>query len=283
MITPSSYTTNLGKAEKDLEYMVNSYLKDPTAENVHGLRTATRRMLTISQLLPKRTQGEKSKERLAKFEKLLQLTNEIRHLDIALSRTPTGEKNQATEKLAKILKKNREGLLPPARTVAAALKKAVGPEIRAKDIPETTLQKRFKKLAEKLSGRIQKLLPIVIKDSKKQRQLHRLRQDSRRLRYILELSSTPQESESLTTLRSWQEVLATIHDNDVCIKRFQNKKESPGIGTLLQEMTAEREQNYRKFKSMAEAKTPFKLVVDARSTTLGEPEQEEQLLTSSSP
>jgi CHAD domain-containing protein len=251
------YTEKLEKAEKDAGFMLESYLKDSNAENLHGLRTSTRRMLTIFKLLPAGMREGTPKGTTEKFSRLLELTQKARHLDIVLSRIPSKEQNKSTEVLARSFRKARDSSLRTAQRIASSLKNSPLPEIRSKDLEDSTLQKRFNRSAQKLTARVRKAIPTVIKGSIKTKQLHRLRQDSRKLRYILELSPNPETSEKLSVLRTWQEILATIHDNDACIQLLQDGKRSEQIERLLHELKSERSQNYEKFRSMVEEKPVF--------------------------
>src|SRR5262245_9881796 len=108
LLTESSFTESLRKAEKDASFMLESYLKEPTVENLHGLRTSTRRMLTIFKLLPGKAKTGKPRKRMEAFSKLLDLTQKARHLDIVLSRITSSEQGKASEALAKGLKKARD-------------------------------------------------------------------------------------------------------------------------------------------------------------------------------
>ncbi len=101
------------------------------------------------------------------------------------------------------------------------------------------------------------MLPAVRKDSIKRKQLHRLRQDSRKLPYLLELSANPENSEKLSVLRIWQEVLAAIHDSDACIELLQTGKKAPEIKALVDVVKSERSQDLEKFKSIVEEKPVF--------------------------
>jgi CHAD domain-containing protein len=257
MITQNSYSENLEKAEKDARFILESYLKEPTAENLHGLRTSTRRMLTILKLLPAKVREDKSKGQIDKFSRLLRLTQKARHLDIVLARIPSIEQNRATETLVKGFRRARDTSLRTAQHIASSLKDIQFPEIRTRDLEDSTLQKRFNRSTEKLTAKIQKALPAVTKYSIKPKQLRRLRQDARKLRYLLELSPNPETSEKLSALKSWQELLATIHDNDACIQLLQEGKKSAQIEGLVRELTSERSQNFEKFKSMVEEKPVF--------------------------
>ncbi len=260
MITFSSYKTNLDKAEKDLAERIKSYAKDPNLDNVHALRMATRKMLAFLQLLPKEVRnGTESRKYTAKLERLLRLNTKVRHLDIAILRIPTDTKQPVYDRLLKKLGKLRESSIQPARRFATSLKNNTAPSLPEKELSDSTLQKRLKKTTERLADQIQDRLPAVLKDSKKQKALLRLRQDARMLRYTLELENASRPSESLTTLRSWQEVLAAIHDDDVIIERLQEERKSPETEALLSEIKADRKQNYENFRSTAGTKPHFKL------------------------
>ena len=252
LLTESSYSTSLLKAEKDASFMLDSYLKEPTPENLHGLRTSTRRMLTIFKLLPAKVRDGKPEKRMESFTKLLDLTQKARHFDIVLSKIGS-DQNKATEALVKALKKSRDSSLRAAQSIASSLKGTALDKVRI-NVSDSTVQKRFDKSEEKLTERIQEALPAVKKGSIKRKQLQELRQDGRKLRYLLELSASPEKSERLAVLRTWQELLAAIHDNDACIELLQDGKKTPQVSGLVKELTAERSQNFEKFKSIVEEK-----------------------------
>src|SRR5262245_44222881 len=191
--------------------MLESYLKEPTVENLHGLRTSTRRMLTIFKLLPGKAKTGKPRKRMEAFSKLLDLTQKARHLDIVLSRITSSEQGKASGALATGLKKARDSSVRAAQRIASSLKGESGEGAQV-NVDDSTVQKRFDRSAEKLTSRIVKALPAVKNGSIKRKQLFHLRQDARKLRYLLELSNSPEKSEKLSVLRTWQELLATIHD-----------------------------------------------------------------------
>ncbi len=251
MLTESSFGESLHKAENDARFMLDSYLKEPTAENLHGLRTSARRVLTIIKILPGKAREGKTKKRLDSLSKLLDLTQKARHLDIVLSRISSSGQVKSTEPLVKSLEKTRDSSLRAAQSIAASLKGKLTEESRK--VGDSTVQKRFARSEEKLTGKIEKILPAVKKGSIKRKELQQLRQDARKLRYLLELSASPAKSERLGVLRTWQEVLAAIHDNDACIELLKDSKNSRS-GVLVRELTAERTQNFEKFKSIVEEK-----------------------------
>jgi CHAD domain-containing protein len=78
LITPHSYNETLSKSEKIVSDKVNAYLKEPSEENVHDLRTSIRRLLTTASILPKKIRAEKeSRKYLEGYERLLKLNATI--------------------------------------------------------------------------------------------------------------------------------------------------------------------------------------------------------------
>src|SRR5262249_4849118 len=152
--------------------------------------------------------------------------------------------------------KARDSSIRAAQRIASSLKGTSGEGIQF-TVDDSTVQKRYERSAEKLTGRIQKALPSVTKGTIKRKQLHRLRQEARKLRYLLELSNSPEKSERLSVLRTWQELLAAIHDNDACIDLLNDTRKSSQVTALVDELTAERGQNYEKFRSIVEEKGAF--------------------------
>jgi hypothetical protein len=59
LITPQSYTQSLSKSEKIVSDNVRAYIKEPSEENVHDLRTSIRRLLTTANVLPKKIRRQK--------------------------------------------------------------------------------------------------------------------------------------------------------------------------------------------------------------------------------
>jgi CHAD domain-containing protein len=53
LITPESYTQSLSRSEKIVSDKVRAYIKEPSEENVHDLRTSIRRLMTTANVLPK--------------------------------------------------------------------------------------------------------------------------------------------------------------------------------------------------------------------------------------
>jgi CHAD domain-containing protein len=221
---------------------------------VHDLRTSIRRLLTTANILPKKIRGEKeSKRYLETHEKLMRLNARVRDIDIILSKLPHQGDDPAFSKLAKRLKKTRESSLKKAQRFAESIKDKTSLPIETRKLSEPVIQKRFKKTAKALTKTLKEHLHIVVKEPKNIDELHKLREDSRRLRFTLEIDDTPENSKLLPVLETWQDVLGKIRDSDVFISHFEDEKQPAKIGKVLEQEKSARKENYEKFLEISRA------------------------------
>jgi CHAD domain-containing protein len=259
MITPHSYSESLSKSEKNLSDKVKAYLKEPSQDNVHDLRVSIRRLLTTASILPKKIRGQKqSQKRLESYERLFKLNAKVRDLDIVLSKLPPHEDDPAYAKVMKRLNKDRESSLKKAQRFASSIKDKKNRSVATDDLPGSAIQKRFKKTANSLSKSLRKHLSIVVKDPKNTAELHKLREDSRRLRFTLEMDDTPETSKLLPVLETWQEVLGKIRDSDIFIERLEHEKDSSKLREVLNQEKSNRNDNYERFLEIAKESPSFR-------------------------
>jgi CHAD domain-containing protein len=257
-ITKGSYRKNLRRADRTLAAKIGAYLEDASERNVHDLRTTTRRMLAAVQFLPKELRNAK---RVAEYctglEKLMRSNAKTRDLDIIIDkvdqRNPSGQHGELLKRLAKL----RESSLQSGRAYARAIEADIDLPVKEKNFSSAVLQKRFEKLSEKYASRITERLPTVLNKPEEKKELHMLREDARRLRYVLELGDRKAARKQLKMLRLWQEVLGEIHDSDIFIEHFDQAEKSQEDQLLVNGETMIREGNYRRFKKLA--KGPLRL------------------------
>lgn len=248
MITPQSYAQSLSKSEKLVSDKVKAYLKEPSEDNVHDLRTSIRRLLTTVNILPKKIRAEKqSKRYLENHEKLMRLNAEVRDIDIILSKLPHHGDDPAYAKLAKQLQKTRGSSLKKAQRFAESISDKTNLPIEIRKLSEPIIQKRFKKTAKALTQTLKEHLRTVVKEPRNIDELHKLRENSRRLRFTLEIDDTPESSKLLPVLETWQDVLGKIRDSDVFISHFENEKQPAKIGKVLEHEKSARNESYEKF------------------------------------
>lgn len=252
MINGRSLTKRYRKTQKRLNDRINAYLKEQAPDQVHDLRTATRRLLAVIELLPKSVRTAKRTRKYSeKSRKLISLNARVRDLDIIIARAAARTNIPEYAKFAKKLEKARKSALKPALEFASSFEDTKQPTVRGKNLSDTDVRKRFNKIARRLSSRISKRLPVVLEDASNKSELHRLREDSRMLRYTIELVGEDKSSKIVPILTAWQETLGLIHDSDIVIDYLQHEEETPEVRDLMRDEQVERVKNYEVFATMA--------------------------------
>lgn len=258
MITPQSYSEGFSKSEKLVSNKIKAYVKEPNEENVHDLRTSIRRFLTVANILPKKIRQKKEpKKALSEYEKLLRLNTKVRDVDIILSKLPKHGDDPDYSMVTNQLTKLRASSIKKARRFALSIQDSRETAIKASDLSSKSIQKRFKKTAGSLAKQLKKHLEIVVKEPENTAELHKLREDSRRLRFTIELDDTPQTSKLAPVLETWQDVLGKIRDSDIFVSRFEHEKGAPKVAQVVGKEKSERNENYEKFLEIAKESPKF--------------------------
>jgi CHAD domain-containing protein len=257
-ITKGSFRKGLRRADRALGAKVAEYLEDTSERNVHDLRTTTRRMLAALQLLPKDLRnGKRFTEYSAHLEKLMRSNAKTRDVDIIIDKVGRRNLSGRYNELLKQLRRLRESSLTAGQTCARAVEADLDLPVKMKDFSSAGLQKRFEKLSEKYASRITERLPTVVGKPEEKKELHMLREDARKLRYVLEFGDRKAARRQFKMLRSWQDVLGEIHDSDIFIEYFHQAEKSQEGKLLVDDETTVRDENYRRFKRLA--KRPLRL------------------------
>ena len=248
MITRDSFAEQYDKFAKALTRRVKAYLRDPNAENVHRLRTSTRRLQSAFTLLPKTTRRQnKAQNAMTRIKKLMKVNASVRDQDIILSKLSMYKQNPAYERLIEDLRKSRKSHLEEAKELALSVQKNPVPRVKPGDLSDSMLQRRYNKVVRKLGSKITTELPLVREDSSKVEELHVVRRDCKQLRYVLEMAEFSRPPKPLVALRSWQDLLGTIRDHDVMIEYLQGLRKSRETQAALNAETENRNKSYRKF------------------------------------
>jgi CHAD domain-containing protein len=252
LITPQSYTQSLSKSEKTVSDKVRAYIKEPSEENVHDLRTSIRRLLTTASVLPKPIRRQREfKRHLESYAKLLRLNAKVRDVDIVLAKLPNHGDDPNLSILATHLKQIRESSLKRAKRFASSIKGKKDVIVEAKELPSSLIQKRFRKATSSLTKTLKTHLRIVVKEPSNLDELHRLREDSRSLRFTLEMDDSPETSKLLPVLEKWQDVLGEIRDSDIFISRVEDGEFSSKLKDVLEKEKSDRQENYERFLEIA--------------------------------
>jgi CHAD domain-containing protein len=252
---------------KRVESRDGDYIKDSNETNIHDIRTAVRRLDASYKSLPKKLRRN---NRMSKYmttsKRLFKLNSKIRDYDIIGEKLQKYSSDQKyNNELADLLKKRRETKLASARKVAMSLRERHRPHIDENDIPPKKLGARFNKLVGRLVESIELNLPIVLTNPDKIKELHELRKDCKKLRYLLELiphqdSNSSSNSSSndkdvknsnsknihvmITTLEDIQDILGSIHDNDTTISFLKQVSRRNKVSHMLNEEISERAKKY---------------------------------------
>jgi CHAD domain-containing protein len=248
----ASFAAKYARTRKILGKRLKAYLKDSNPENVRSLRIAMRRMALSTELLPKKIRKARTTRTfLSSLERASRANAKVRDLDIILSRISTYKPEVSIEERIARISQTRESQLQAARRQAIALQREPIPRLKEKELSVPKLQKRLSNTTNELVATINGRLPMVLKDSNDAKDLHLLRMDCRRLRYLAELFRSKKTSRLLSRLRSWQSQLGFIHDSDLTIDYLRNLGEAPEMQLILSDLVTQRMQAYEKFSSIA--------------------------------
>jgi CHAD domain-containing protein len=228
---------------KGVNKRLKAYMEDPDDEkNIHDIRVSIRKLDAMFSLLPKKAR-RRYKARIKKYVELLKANSNARDCDIISVRLAALD-SPATADLQD--KKKME--LAKAAVLARSLKKL------PVELAGTQDDKRVDKIAGRLVGRIKGRLPLVLSDGNRVDELHMLRRDLRKLRYIFDI--VPAGSKKMYMRKSagaagknvapkeLQDLLGSIHDCDITIAYLNGRADSK---QLLEREIGNRKQLYQKF------------------------------------
>jgi CHAD domain-containing protein len=224
------YLTKLNESIQRVDRRITKYVKDPNKKQIHDLRTSIRRLNAAYSTLPKKNRIASSNlsQYVLKCRKLFKVNSEIRDLDIIQEKLQNYV-NDAQKEIIEQLKATRQISLEQAREIALSLKNTDRSTLLDRiNVTERDLQKKYNKLLSQQVSKIEVAFPVVITNSSKLQELHGLRKDCKKLRYILEL--LPEENKDslqmIKMLQRIQDILGSIHDSDFTIAYLESLGQS---------------------------------------------------------
>ena len=232
---------------------LDDYLTRQDEKNIHDIRTSVRRLDVCYKTLPKKLRrGKRMKKFVNKSKDLFRINSQVRDFDIITeligkNNTEHGSRNS----LVLNFESRRAQELENAKVIAMGLRKLPLPKVKKKSVPKAKLTKRFNKLISKLGGRIQLNLPLVTTDPDKVAELHELRKDCKKLRYLLELVSHDNSSGNIISkmeeeLQNMQDLLGAIHDCDATVVYLKRQKRQK-TNEIIEDIVQERKKRYENF------------------------------------
>jgi CHAD domain-containing protein len=246
-------TLKIGSAEferryrekaKDLLDLASGLSDRPTPDEIHDLRVTARRIQVMRRLLPKSARTLQTSKRFDLLLKsMLKRTSQLRDLDTLMS-TLKEHTSSLPRELMVGLENQRSDSSARAKAACDILADSPPPDIDPSEISGKKLSRRLRKRARNHGRAAAGLLSEVLQDESKLEELHSLRIEVKKLRYLLELpEKTPRE---LPTMTRWQESLGAIHDLDVAL-RFLEARDVELKGWAVDELRRSRHRAYLKF------------------------------------
>ncbi|MBV9176858.1 MAG: CHAD domain-containing protein [Nitrososphaeraceae archaeon] len=249
-ISSKSFVTKLQENIQRVDKRVNDYIADSNEDNIHDIRTAIRKVDASFRSLPKKVR-EKSRvyDYITASKQLFKINSQVRDYDIIYGKLEKYSSQPVYTELTEALKKRRDAKLRKARNIALSLRKLPLPKVDEDHIPNKKLQQRFNKVVTRFSDRIELNFPIVITNVNRTQQLHEMRKDCKKLRYLLEIlpNQNNEIAKTITELEEMQDMLGSIHDDDIMIAYLRRVKRPIKVHHILDEEIAERNKKYEEF------------------------------------
>ncbi|MGZ5511123.1 MAG: CHAD domain-containing protein [Nitrososphaeraceae archaeon] len=254
-MTLLSFLIKLHENLRRFDSKTNSYIKNSNEKNIHDVRTSIRRFNAAFLILPKRyRKGCLLSDYNQLANKFFKVNSEIRDMDIIHEKLNGYPQTDQRNSVIDLLKKNRQSNLEGAKTIALSLKNMNSNKILDKmDITEKEVQKRYNKLLFRLISKIETNFLIVITNSLKIKELHELRKDCKKLKYILELLEKDNNKNNTTaiglikTLQNIQDILGSIRDYDITIDYLKKLELTKEIQELVNNEIEQRRLKYEEF------------------------------------
>src|SRR5215467_12124098 len=253
-LTPRHFVTKMEENVKRVDDRLDDYIKDSNENNIHDIRTATRRLDASYISLPKKI---RRKSKIRKFvttsKQLFKVNSQVRDCDIICEKLQKYSSEPIYTKLIGSMNRQRKTKLASARKIALSLRDLPVPRVKENEIPAKQLEKRFNKVVLRLRQRVQLDLPIVVTNVNKIEELHELRKTCKKLRYLLELASHQNDVNNkeihalITELEDVQDILGSIHDSDMMISYLRRLRHPNEVTNILHDEISERNKKYEDF------------------------------------
>jgi len=249
-ISSKSFVKTLQENMQRVDRRVDGYIANSNEGNIHDVRTAIRRVDASFMSLPKNVRKKNRAYNYTTVSKrLFKINSQVRDYDIIYGKLEKYSSEPVYIELTESLKKRRDAKLRKARNIALSLRKLPLPKIDEDDIPDKNLQRRFNKVVSKYSDRIELNFPVVLTNASKIGQLHQMRKDCKKLRYLLELiaDQNKETGRMISELEEVQDMLGAIHDDDIMTAYLKRARRPKAVHHILDDEMAERTKKYEEF------------------------------------
>lgn len=216
----------------------------PSPGEIHDLRVTARRIQMMRSLLPRSVRGSQDSKRYDfALKSVLKATSQLRDMDTLLN-TLDSHKGSLPAWLLVNLGNQRSDAAARAKAAVSVIAEVPTPEFDASMVGGRCLSKKLRKRVRKHSKAATTLLAEVLNDESKAVELHSLRKEVKKTRYLVELAD--KVPARLTSLTKWQDALGAIHDLDVAVSFLEGVDADSKRGTIV-ELKDVRHSEYLKF------------------------------------
>jgi CHAD domain-containing protein len=216
----------------------------PSPDQIHDLRVTARRLQVMRRLLPRELRSSEESKRFGEaLKSILRATSQLRDLDTLMVTLDAHRRNLPAELFVN-LENQRSDAAADSGASTDELTAAPPPELRPSSVRGKKLSRRLNNRLSKHINSVAALLPKVVEDESNVQELHTLRKEAKKLRYLLELDERgPPELPALT---KWQDSLGVIHDLDVAVDYLHDRGIDPSA-KVIGEIKRARHLAYLKF------------------------------------
>ncbi|MEM3160671.1 MAG: CHAD domain-containing protein [Nitrososphaera sp.] len=252
------FARQFDKSAKRVKERLEEYMGEPeNDEKVHDVRTALRRLEATFMLMPKKLR-RRNRKQIDAHKQFFRSNSRVRDYDIIRGRIAARAQGDLFVQLAADLDRKRKSEV--AGAVRMARRVSAMPAASLKGLKDGDLESRMDEVAGRLLGKVKKELPVVTADRKNVEELHRLRKDLKKLRYVLEAMPArqrkPHEKKASKILngkkpaeerfKELQDMLGQIHDIDITVQYLSSLGKKEAI-PVMQGEKAERDRLFDKF------------------------------------
>lgn len=230
------------KSARRVKKRLAQYMAEPESEEkVHDVRTSLRRLEASFLLMPKRFR-KRNRRQMDAHKQFFRANSRVRDYDIIRGRISARAQGELLARLATDLDKKRKAAVSRALGIARLVERM--PAVSLKGLKDDELESRMDEVAGRLARKARDGLPAAVADRNAVEELHQLRKDLKKLRYVLEVMPAglkkPYEKKMAKMLKvkgpvtprlkELQDELGAIHDIDITMQYLASlRQETAGL------------------------------------------------------
>ncbi|HEX9677817.1 CHAD domain-containing protein [Nitrososphaera sp.] len=253
------FASRFEKSAQLVKERLRAYMAEPdNEEKVHDVRTSLRRLDASFLLMPKKFR-KRNRRQIDAHKQFFRANSRVRDYDIMRGRMAARAQGELLSQLADALDKKRKAGV--ARALGMARLLFALPAASLEGLGDEELESTMDEVAGRLVGKIKKRFPVVAANRGAVEELHELRKDLKKLRYVFEVMPAglkkPYEKKAskilnrkkkpvMQQLKELQDALGAMHDIDITLQYLAALGKKTAV-SLIESEKAERDELFSKF------------------------------------